>query len=85
MQRRKRIEAPRAIVVDVQDLAIRLQSEVKAEAEFDQYYRSGPMRSLERKILSLEKRDGLWKIVRERTISSPKAQIGESNGRRRAE
>lgn len=65
-QRRQRLTRPRSIEVEIRDLAVRLDGADRAEARFDQSYRSDVFADRVTKILEMGRRGGVWRILAER-------------------
>ncbi len=68
-ERRERVNPSRTISIKLEKVAIELQGEDEARATFLQHYRSNTYKDRVRKQMVLKRRDGRWRIVRER--SSP--------------
>jgi hypothetical protein len=66
--RRRRIEAPSSIAVDVGDLDVTFETPVRAVARFRQHYRSDRLDSTVTKVLRLSRGTEGWKIVRETVV-----------------
>jgi ketosteroid isomerase-like protein len=64
-ERKRRVETPRQIKVEVSDLRIEVKG-AKAQARFRQRYEADHLKGTYSKTLDLELQDGQWKIVRER-------------------
>jgi len=64
-QRRARLKGPRYIRVKLDNLDVRMLARDRAVATFTQRYRSNRLRSTVTKRLTLTRKDGRWKIVKE--------------------
>lgn len=66
--RRRRLEAPSFISVEVADLAVDIDGPERARVVFEQSYRSDSYQDRVRKSLELVREDGLWKILSEAVL-----------------
>jgi len=64
--RRARIEAPKSIAVGVESPKVTMQGDNQASVTFRQNYRSDKLKTSGRKILTMVKTEGVWKIQDEK-------------------
>lgn len=64
-ERRRRVQTPKQIKVEVSDLNIEVKGD-KAQARFRQRYEADHLKGTYRKTLDLERQDGQWRIIKER-------------------
>jgi tetratricopeptide (TPR) repeat protein len=63
--RRQSLSSPARIKVEISDLQVSLLGDDRAQASFNQHYKSNTYEDRERKRLTLVREDGGWRIVRE--------------------
>lgn len=63
--RRQSVESPATIKVELSDLQVSLLDDSRAQASFNQHYKSNSYEDRERKRVTLVREDGGWRIVRE--------------------
>ena len=68
-QRRDRLRRPSFIEVVVEDPTVSLRGDGAARVEFKQTYRADSYRDQVRKILDMQRVDGIWKIRREQSAA----------------